>query len=333
LKSTLISLALAAAFVLTTAAPSSAVPATELAPARLERGADVKGPHLEGRTVVDGDVRVPIRAGRVRLLGPSGDDYVVGTAGADGIGRFRVLRVTAGGAKTVLLRGVEMWEMVLSGDGTAVADETYRRGDRSTRLRVWSTTDGHREISRRFPGSVSILDFDESRMVLGSWAPDRTFWWNVARDRTRGIVNRTGYRADIGAARFASFTGDPYEGGCSVVAHLAEPRTLWKSCSQRVEAFAPTGGRAAAVHILSDGVGPNEVRTIGSRGKVLARYTTEGWFGGLTWETSRALLLETVGSEKAATVRCELRSCQRASALRKAPSYRVSVPARPVTRP
>ncbi|MFC4786677.1 hypothetical protein ACT8ZV_19535 [Nocardioides sp. MAHUQ-72] len=312
----------ATALLLGATAPAvAAVPETPVRPAQLERGPDMKIPHLEGRTVVDGDVRVPIEAGLVVLLGraESSGEYVVGTSNRTGDARFRVFRVTAGGERTPLLRDIPIYGMQLSGDGTQIGLATTRTGDH-TRLRVWSTTDGHREASRRFPGSVSILDLDEGRMVLGSWGPDRTFWWNSRTDATRRIAGRAGYRADIRADRVAVFTKDPYLDGCSVLSTLSAPRTtLWRSCRERVEAFNPRGTRLATVPVLTDGLGPSEVRVRRDGGRLLARYTTAGWFGALDWESAKALLLDTFGKKKAATVRCVLSDCERATPLRDTP--------------
>ena len=90
---------------------------------------------------------------------------------------------------------------------------------------------------------------------------------------------------------------------------------LWKSCHERVESFAPGGRRLVTVHILSDGIGPEEatVRTVS--GKLVGRYTVQGWFGALTFESSRALLLETNGKRQATTVRCDRDDCERAADL------------------
>lgn len=320
-----------AAVLLAGAAPASAVAETNLKPGRLDRGSDIAGPHVEGKTVVDGEVRVRIKAGMVILLGKSGDEYVVGTTDKNG-DHSRTFRVTADGDRTPLVRNADVFEMELSSDGSRIGLATGRTGARS-RMRVWSTVDGHREVSRQFPGSVSILDFGAKRMVLGSWGPNRTFWWNVNRDRTHRIAARTGYRASIAADRFAFFTKDPYNGGCSVTARLSDQHRLWRSCHERVEAFAPSGGRTAAVHILSDGLGATTVRVHKGGGKVLARYTTDGWFGALTWESRHALLLETHGSTKTAVVRCVLSDCERATDLSNNPSYRVSPRERLAARP
>ena len=66
------------------AAPASAVPTMTIKPTKLSRGADVAIPHLEGKTVVDGSVRIKVKAPTVRLVGKSGTAYVVGTAGRTG---------------------------------------------------------------------------------------------------------------------------------------------------------------------------------------------------------------------------------------------------------
>lgn len=333
-KSLLTSLALAASVLLTASAPAgAAVPETELRPAQLDRGPDVAAAHLDGKTIVEGDVRVPIRAGMVLLLGKSGDAYVVATSNETGTKRFRTFRVTADGVRTPLLRDVPVFEMELSSDGNRIGMTSGHSADH-TRLRVWDAYDGHRERDRRFPGSVTLLDFGAGRMVLGSWDPNTTFWWNVASNTTRPILARTGYRADIGAGMLAFFTGDPYRRGCSVTARLSAVKTrLWKSCHERVEAFSPNGGRTAAVHILTDGLGPNEVRVHRTGGRLLARYTVNGWFGALSWESNTQLLLDTHGSEKSATVRCELTQCERTSRLTPTPTLRVSPRERPATRP
>ncbi len=304
---------------LAAAAPAAAVPQTVLRPAELQRGPDISIPHLEGRTVVDGSIRIKVDAPRVRLLGRSGSDYVVGTSNADGTARFRVLRLTPSGARTVLLRGTPIWELLLSADGARIA--FAKAGRDNSRIRVFGATDGAKQADRTFRGSVSVLDFAERRMVLGGWGPNRTFWWNIRTDTTRRISARTGYAASIAADRVASFTKDPYRGGCSVLTTLRGHERLWRSCTQRVATFAPRGTRMATIHILSDGLGPRDVLLRKPHGRVLAHYSAR-WFGALDWESDRRLLLDTNGAEKSATVRCEVADCERASDLRPVPNLR-----------
>lgn len=323
LKTALTTAALATALVGGLAAPSSAaVPETRIRPAQLDRGADLAYPHVVGTTIVDGDVRVPLKAGLAVLLGTAGDEYVVGTSNASGSDRYRTFRITADGARTPLLRGVPIFEQTLSQDGSQIGRASTRRG-RHTTVKVWSAVDGERQSTRRFTGAASILDFDEHRMVLGSFSPQRTFWWDVDADTTKRISPHAGYIADIAANRFGVIDGDPYDGGCSRTARLSAPATtLWRSCQQAVRAFAPSGGRTVTDYILSDGPGPSAVQVHGTHGKLLARYRAPYLFGALVWESARNLTLETYGRKKGATVRCDLTDCERATKLSPAPSYR-----------
>lgn len=317
----------AVALLLGAAAPAAAVPETELRPARLDRGEDVAIPHLEGKTVVDGDIRIDVQAGSVTLLGKSGDDYVVGAANSNYSGRFRVLRFTPSGTKTVLFRDVPIYELDLSDDGAQVASSRVR--DSRTRVRVFSAVDGTEQASRRFDGSTAVLDLDAGQMVLGGWSPQRTFSWDTSSDAVEKVVGRVGYEADISADRLATFTKDPYLGGCSVVTTLGNATDrLWTSCARRVDSFSPSGTRIATIHILSDGIGPNDVWLRRTGGKLLAHYTAE-WFGLLSWESDASLLLDTNGKTKSATVRCLVADCERASDLRPRPRYRVTTPGPP----
>jgi hypothetical protein len=86
----------------------------------------------------------------------------------------------------------------------------------------------------------------------------------------------------------------------------------------------------STIDILSDGLGPRHLWLRRAGGRLLAHYSTAGWFGQQWWEDERTLLLDTVGAEKAAVVRCVLTDCERATALRPAPNLRpVVTPARP----
>ena len=54
------------------------------------------------------------------------------------------------------------------------------------------------------------------------------------------------------------------------------------------------------MHILTDGLGPREIKVRGHHGRELATYEVGGWFGQLQWETNRALLMEAFGKKKTA---------------------------------
>jgi len=291
---------------------AAAVPAaTEIKPGTLPRGADVAIPHLEDKTVVDGDVRIRVRGAVVRLLGKSGAAYVVSTLNRDG-SSGRLLRYEADGTRTVIARG-DVFEARLSSDGLRVLAGEYR--SKRTILRAWSVATGQLEAKRRFGGFPNVLDALGDRVLLGVWGRG-TLSWDLASGSVLRLTKRVGGAASLEDDLLSSYTSDPYNGGCMVVSRISETGDdLWKSCKERVESFAPGGRRMVTVHLLSDGIGPNEasVRTVG--GRLVARYTVQGWFGALTFETARALLLDTNGKRQATTVRCVRDDCERAADL------------------
>jgi hypothetical protein len=294
-----------------TATASAATPTTEIKPGALPRGADMAIPHLEDKTVVDGDVRIPVRAAVVRLLGKSGAAYVVSTLNRDG-STGRILRYQADGTRTLIARG-EVFEARLSSDGLRVLAGEYR--SKRTVMKAWSVATGQVEAKRRFGGYPTVLDALGERVLLGAWGRG-TLSWDLSTGSVVRLTKRVGGAASLKDDLLSSYTTDPYNGGCMVVSRISETGDdLWKSCKERVDSFAPGGRRMVTVHILSDGIGPNEasVRTV--NGRLVGRYTVQGWFGALTFETPRALLLETNGKRQATTVRCVRDDCERAADL------------------
>ncbi len=293
-----------------------AVPATtEIKPGALPRGADTAIPHLEGKTVVDGDVRVRVRAAAVRLLGRSGSSYVVHTQNRD-FTVSRLVRLEADGSRTVIAEGDEgdLVEPLLASDGLRLVAGAYRGKD--TTLRVWSVATGQVEARRHFRGYPTVLDARGDQVLLGVWERG-TLSWDLSTGSVVRLTKRVGGSASLEEDLLSTYTADPYQGGCAVVSRISDTGdVLWRSCTERVESFAPGGARMVTVHLLSDGIGPNQasVRTLG--GRLVARYTVQGWFGGLTFESSKALLLETNGKKQATTVRCIKADCERAEDLR-----------------
>lgn len=290
---------------------------TELRPAQLERGTEARIPHLDGRTIVDGAIRVRVHAREIRLIGRSGSDYVV-SAASHREDQRRALRVTPDGDQTVLFSS-RLSDLLLSDDGSRIATTSFLRQHRS-QVRVYDAVTGHRQASRTFRSSnVSLLDFGETRLVLSDWDGARTFWWDATTDTTRKITDRLGGTADIRANRLASYTRDPFQGGCTVVSTLRTPsKRLWSSCDQRVDAFSASGERMATIDILSDGPGPGDAWLRKTGGRVLAHYRARS-IGQLAFESDRALLIGAVGSEYSALVRCLVADCERASDLEPAP--------------
>jgi hypothetical protein len=312
--------ALGAAALTTTllASPATAKPAITLTPGDLPRGADVAVPHVEGTTVVDGAVRVTISAPVVRLLGKSGSAYVVATANKQG-GHGRIFRVTAQGDRTLLTKA-NVYQTILSGDGARIVATKNTRTSKST-ITAYDATTGAQLASRSFKGYPSALDAETDRVLIGT--VDKTLLWTTTGDSV-GVVNaKPGYVGDLSSDVLATFTKDPYDGGCTLVTRITTGAKLWRSCTEAVAAFNPDATRIATVGILSDGPGPGRVDARTIDGKHLGRYQVRAnWFGEITWESQTALLLEVNGARKAFTARCTGTDCERASKLRPAESLR-----------
>jgi hypothetical protein len=295
------------------AAPAMAVPTTTINPAKLPRGADVAMPHLEKKTVVDGSVRIRIKAPTVRLLGRSGSAYVVGTADKTG-SHGRILRVNPDGTSTGLAKA-NIFMTELSGDGQTLVSVRIP-ADRKSIVSAWSATTGALVARHTFRDYVEISDAEGTKVLLGGWRMG-TRLWDTSSDAVAAVTKRNPGAADLSADVLSSYTGDPYNGGCMVVTSISHPaKRLWKSCDERVEAFSSDGTRMATVDILSDGIGPSWVgaRTVTGK-KVGAYQVRDGWFGAIEFETTTALLLQTNGLRKSATVRCTGSTCERASEL------------------
>lgn len=307
---TLAPVAAAAVAVTLAAAPSSAATQT-LNPGTLPQGAPVAVPHLEGKTVVDGAVRVRVKAPVVRLLGKSGSAYVVTVV--DTNGRGQLLRVAADGTTTRLGKA-DVYGARLSGDGQTVVTPTGPLARKKSAVLARSVATGEVLGKRKFRGYVNVLDAETDRVLLGG--ARKTWLWTTSTDSVATVAQLYGYRGDISADVLAAYTKDPYEGGCSVVLRLSTGQQLWKSCTERVDSFNADASRMATIDILSDGLGPAYVAVRTGTGQKLAAYDVKGWFGEIGFETPTALLLDTNGKRKAATVRCTDTGCERASAVR-----------------
>lgn len=284
---------------------------TRLDPARLPRGEDVAVAHVEGSTFVDGERRIDLGAPRATYVGRAGDAHVVATSSRHGNARQRIVRVEPDGSLRVLVEGVASYEVTLAEDGRRlVTAEPARKG--VTRLRVRSARTGALLRSGGVRGWVSVLAMAGRRVVLSEW--DRgTFTW-TSDGRIRTVTSRPGGAAHVGGDLLASYTGDPYEGGCTVVSRLSRPgRVLWRSCDERVEDFSPDGRQMSTVHILADGIGPGRTWLRRSRGALVGDWTTTGWFGGARWESPGVLLLDTHARTLTATVRCDRTHCENAT--------------------
>jgi hypothetical protein len=308
---------MAATLVASPTSAASAVPTQTVNPSKLPRGADVAIPHVEGSTVVDGSVRLTVDAANVVLLGKTGAAYVVGTSDKTGSGG-RLLRLEATGAVTDL-GGASIYETVLSGDGQTVVSSRSAGGSRTV-VKARSVTTGVVVAKKAFPGYPSVLDAQGTKVVLGGY-DDGTELWDTATGATTVVSKRSGYRADLSLDLLASFTKDPYDGGCTVLSSITKPgKRLWQSCTDAIVAFSTDGSHLALSDILSDGIGPAAIDVRTAAGKAVGSYrVNNGWFGELVFETPDTLLLETNGLHKSATVRCRSAVCERASDLTRTP--------------
>jgi hypothetical protein len=302
------------------AAPATAKPATTLAPGNLSRGPDVAIPHLDGKTVVDGAVRVKVTAPGVRLLGKSGAAYVVGTTNKRG-GHGRVFRVAADGTMTLVAKA-HPFMSILSGDGATLVTTKIGRTARST-VTVYDVATATQKAQRVFGDYAVALDATGDQVVLGS--TKRTTLWTTSSGAVGTVSRDAGYIADLAAGVVGTFTKDPYDGGCSEVRRILTGELLWRSCTEQVAAFNADATRVATIGILSDGPGPGRVDARTISGKHLGRYQVQsGWFEEISWESPTALLLEVNGARKAFTARCTETACERATDLRPAETLRSS---------
>ena len=309
-----------ATLVIGLAAPATAKPAITLTPGDLPRGADVSLPHLEGKTVVDGAVRVKVKAPMLRLLGKSGAAYVVGTANAQGA-KGRIYRVAADGTLTLVAKA-HPFMSILSRDGGTLVTTRVGRTAAST-ITVYDVTTATQKDRATFGQYGQALDAQTDRVIIGTTSTTKI--WTISTGKVQRVSSDGGYVADLTADVVGTFTKDPYDGGCSEVRKITSGALLWRSCTEQVAAFNADASRIATIGILSDGPGPGRVDARTIDGKHLGRYqVASGWFGAIEFETPTALLLEVNGARKAFTARCTGTACERASALRPAEPLRTS---------
>ena len=295
---------LAAAFV---PSPAGAVPETSIG-LELARGPAVAVPHVEGATVVDGDLRIQVDAEFLRYVGKSGSSYVV-EAGDQASGPSRIVRVAADGTVTRLARWYGS-SPHLADDGQRLVTTRHRRDATST-IKVRSATSGAPIAQRTFRGYVTALDVAGDRVLLGG--NKRTMLWHADVDTVDVLSRDGGYDGDLGADVVAGF--DPStatdEGACTRIRSVSTGHVITTMCDDLVLEFNADASRMVTTGRYLDGpIGVVRVRTID--GRVLARYhaTKERNIADFRWETTTALLLEVLGNRRSGTVRCTGSSCE-----------------------
>ena len=309
--------ATAAALVLAStalAAPTQAKAPTDLQPEDLPRGADIAIAHIEDGDFVHGDRTVDVGGDRAFLIGRSGRAWLVGTSNVDGVGAYRIMRVLPDDSVKVIKRGISFFEMTLSENGRFLV--RVGRGTRkAVPIRVFSARTGELKAEKDFANYPEVVGMDGPRVLLSSWVPGDmgVRSWDMKTGAIKRISRKPANIVDISNDLLATYTKDPYQGGCVRLSRLSSPGTrLWKSCSERIVAFSPDGERMASVHILSDGIGPGEVLEREIDGTLLDDYSTN-WFGAITFESNTNLLLEVNGDTLSATVRCSEGECENAT--------------------
>lgn len=289
----------------------AAEPTVELQPHELTRGADIAVPHIEDGDFVDGSRRIELPGTVARIIGPSGDAWLVGTSNVDRERNRRVVRVRADGTVVDVLRNIDTSTVIVSADGSTLAWQRFVEQGRKVITYAASAADGT-VLGSKGPGRhVSLLDVDATRVVLASGT--RVFQWKPASGNSRTIVKKLSGLASIEHDLLSVYTKDPYRGGCTKLVRLSAPRMkIWKSCRDRVAAISPDGEEMLTFHILTDGLGPGEIHLREVDGTRLATYTTN-WFSGWEWESPTTVVLDVNGRRKFATVRCTLDACENAT--------------------
>ncbi len=174
-----------------------------------------------------------------------------------------------------------------------------------------------------FAAMPDLLAFGDG-VIVASFGPPKakTFTWNtVTNDVARVNAKQSNY-ASVAHDLLGYYSKDPQRGGCQVLAHLSDPGdVLWTSCDERIDAVSPDGKRIATIPLLTDGLGARDVVVRKANGKRLAHYTVDFFFGRVWWETGTKLLMDANGKAQAATVRCEVADCNRATDLRPTPDF------------
>ena len=310
---------LAVAAPLLAAAPAPAAETIAIKPASLPRGPDVSGPHLEGTTIVDGDVSVKVKRPNVLLYGKWHDQYVAATGNSQW-DDVRLVRITAAGKVTLLREFIDPFNAVLDADADQIA-YSYGGNTQKPTLAAYDLSLDEEVSVHGFNALPNLLAFDDG-LIVASFGPPRarTITWNTVTNDIVKVNAKQGNYASVAHDLLGYFSKDPQRGGCQVLAHLGGPGdVLWTSCDERIDAVSPDGKRIATIPLQTDGLGSRDVIVRKANGTQVAHYTVGFFFGRVWWETGTKLLMDANGKSQAATVRCKVADCNRASDLRPTP--------------
>ncbi|MBZ5734374.1 hypothetical protein K8Z61_07680 [Nocardioides sp. TRM66260-LWL] len=309
-----------------TAAAATDVPSTTVSPRSAPTGTAIAEPYLSGRTVHDGDVTAVAPSRALRLLGRTGDSYLV-LVSVDG--HERVAEVRPGTAPATYLGGVldtPRDAVLVSRDGSRlVIAEPGRRGADAltTTVSAYATggTDGSGTLlgRRLVDGDARVLDARLDRVVLtGSDAHGvHTSLWTPSSGALRRIAGATSYAADLAANRLALYR-ETSSGSrvCTRTSTLSRPsRPLWRSCGWQVEAFE-RDGRMALAPLDFDGPGPRLLRLTTPAGRPVVEYLASRRTTSIHLQrrlNDGRVLLRVGGPSSTSYLACELTACARVS--------------------
>jgi hypothetical protein len=313
-------LALAAPMV-TTAASGAAPADVQIKPGAIKRGPDIAGAHLDGTTIVEGEISIKLKARRAILYGKWDTNYVVATGDREW-GNVKLWRVAASGAKKKLAEFIDPFNTVLDPDGGQVA---YSYGDATQKptIAVYDLQQDDEVAVNAFASLPQLLDFDEGLVVASFFDfKVKTITWDTVSDETLKLNKKVSNFASVVHNLLGFYSKDPFLGGCQVLTHLDDVTdVIWTNCKERIDAVSPDGKRVATIPLLSDGIGPADVMVRKRGGAPLAHYSIAGWFGRIWWETPTKLLMESNGKTQSAVVRCKVAVCNRATDLEPTPDF------------
>jgi hypothetical protein len=289
----------------------AAAPTVDVQPHRLTRGPDIAIPHIEDGDFVDGSRRVELPGTVAHVIGRAVDGWLVGTSNVDRNRNRRVVRVEDDGTVVDVLRNIDPSTVIVSADGTTLAWQRFVRRGRKVITYAASAADGTVLRSKGPNRHDRLLDVAADRVIVGGGK--RVVEWTISTGQSRTVVKKMPGMASIAHDRLSFYTRDPYRGGCTLLVKLSKPRVkIWKSCSDRVAGFSPDGTQMMTFHILTDGLGPGEIRLRTIGGTKLATYTSN-WFSSWGWESPGIVLLDTNGKKQSAVVRCTRDACENAT--------------------
>ena len=317
----LLAMAATAVAPLLVTAPADAAETITIKPASLPRGPDISGAHLDGTTIVDGDVSVKVKRPNVILYGKWHDQYVAAT-GSSAWDKVKLVRISATGTVTVLREFIDPFTAQLDAENDQIA---YSYGDSTQKptLAVYDLGLDEEASIHSFAAIPTSSAFGDG-LAVASFGPPKakTFTWNTVTNDVVRVNTKQGNYASVAHDLLGYYSKDPQFGGCQVLAHLSDPGdVLWTSCDERIDAVSPDGKRIATIPLLTDGLGARDVIVRKANGKELAHYTVGFFFGRVWWETGTKLLMDANGKTQAATVRCKVADCNRATDLHPTPDF------------